>query len=91
MLRQALSFLKARQTVDAGRGVKDVVGGMRLPYPRIAATEAALAVWTTPKLTEAVALLGSATLAVRRDGEMARPTAARALWTLARMARAREG
>lgn len=87
VLRQALTFLKARQAVDGGRSVKDAVSGMRLPYPRIAATEAALSVWTTPKLTEAVALLGAAVAAVRRDGDMARPVAMRALWTLARMAR----
>lgn len=87
VLRQALTYLKLRQAIDGGRGVKDTVAGMRLPYPRVAATEAALTAWTSPKLTEAAALLGTATAAVRRDGEMARPTAARALWTLARMAR----
>jgi DNA polymerase-3 subunit delta len=88
VLRQALSLLRARQAVDGGRGVKEIVAGMRLPFPRTPATEAALAIWTTPKLTEAVAILGAATLAVRREGDLARPAAARALWTMARMARA---
>ena len=87
VLRQALALLKARQSVDAGRGVKDVVAGMRLPWPRIATTEAALGQWTSEKLGEAVALLGTAMLAVRKDGGLAQPTAARALWSLARMAR----
>jgi DNA polymerase-3 subunit delta len=50
VLRQALTLLKSRQSVDAGRGVKDVVATMRLPFPRIPAMEAALAAWTTPKL-----------------------------------------
>lgn len=59
---------------------------MRLPYPRVAGAEAALSAWTATKLREAVGILGTAVLAVRRDGEMARPIAARALWTLARMA-----
>ncbi|AOO79852.1 DNA polymerase III subunit delta [Bosea vaviloviae] len=87
VLRQALTLLKSRQSVDAGRGVKDVVATMRLPFPRIPAMEAALAAWTTPKLTEAISLLGAATLAVRRDGDIARPAAVRTLWTLARLGR----
>lgn len=88
ILRQALSLLKARQAVDAGRSVRDVVAGMRLPFPRIPSMEAALAVWTTPRLNEAVALLGTAAVSVRRDSSLAGPMAARTLWTLARMARA---
>lgn len=87
VLRQALTLLKSRQSVDAGSGVKDVVATMRLPFPRIPAMEAALAAWTTPKLTEAISLLGAATLAVRRDGDIARPAAVRTLWTLARLGR----
>jgi DNA polymerase-3 subunit delta len=87
VLRQALTLLKSRQSVDAGRGVKDVVATMRLPFPRIPAMEAALSAWTTPKLTEAISLLGAATLAVRRDGDIARPAAVRTLWTLARLGR----
>jgi DNA polymerase-3 subunit delta len=87
VLRQALALLKARQSVDAGRGVKDVVGTMRLPYPRIATTEAALNAWTSARLTEAVALLGNAVLATRQNSETGRATATRALWTLARLGR----
>ncbi|WNJ90704.1 DNA polymerase III subunit delta [Bosea sp. 685] len=87
VLRQALTLLKSRQSVDAGRGVKDVVATMRLPFPRIPAMEAALSAWTTAKLMEAISLLGAATLAVRRDGDIARPAAVRALWTLARLGR----
>lgn len=86
--RQALSLLKARQGVDAGKGIKDVVATMRLPFPRIAATEAALTQWTTPKLVQAVAILGDATLAARRDADTGKSAAARALWTLARLGRA---
>jgi DNA polymerase-3 subunit delta len=88
VLRQALALLKARQAVEAGRSVKDVVGGMRLPWPRIATTETALSAWTSEKLSDAVTLLGGATLAVRRDTDLAQATAARALWSLARLARA---
>ncbi|MBD3849201.1 DNA polymerase III subunit delta [Bosea sp. SSUT16] len=87
VLRQALALLKARQSVDAGRGVKDVVGTMRLPYPRIATTEAALNAWSSTRLTEAVALLGNAVLATRQNSETGRATATRALWTLARLGR----
>lgn len=87
VLRQALVLLKARQSMEAGRGIKDVVGTMRLPYPRIATTEAALTAWTSAKLTEAVNLLGHAVLTTRQNSETGRASATRALWTLARLAR----
>ncbi|AMJ62155.1 DNA polymerase III subunit delta [Bosea sp. PAMC 26642] len=87
VLRQALSLLKARQGMTGGRSAKDVVATMRLPYPRIPAMEAALTAWTESKLTEAIGVLGAATLAVRRDGELGKAAAARALWTMARLAR----
>jgi DNA polymerase-3 subunit delta len=86
--RHALTLLKSRQSVDAGKSVKDAVATMRLPFPRIAATEAALTQWTTPKLIQAVAILGDAALAARRDADTGKPAAARALWTLARLGRA---
>lgn len=86
LLRHALTLLKARQSVDGGRSARDAVSAMRLPFPRMAAAEAAISAWSVQKLTEAVGILGTATLAVRRDGELARPTAARTLWTLARLA-----
>lgn len=87
VLRQALALLKARQAVDAGKGVRDVVGTMRLPYPRIATTEAALNAWSSAKLNEAVGLLGNAILATRQNADMGRAVATRTLWTLARLAR----
>lgn len=87
VLRHTLTLLKARQGMDAGRSARDMVAAMRLPYPRIAATEVALANWTTAKLMDAVTLLGNATLAARRDGEIGRAGATRALWTLARLGR----
>jgi DNA polymerase-3 subunit delta len=89
VLRQALTLLKARQSIDAGRGARDVVATMRLPYPRIATTEAALSAWSSAKLTEAVTLLGNAVLATRQNSEMGRSIATRALWTLARLSRNR--
>lgn len=88
VLRHTLALLKARQGVDAGRSARDMVAAMRLPYPRIAATEVALANWTTAKLMEAVTLLGTATLAARRDGDIGKASATRALWTLERLGRA---
>ncbi len=88
VLRQALALLKARQSIDSGRGVRDVVATMRLPYPRIATTEAALNAWSSAKLNEAVGLLGNAVLATRQNADMGRAIATRALWTLARLGRA---
>lgn len=88
VLRQALALLKARQSMDSGRGVRDVVATMRLPYPRIATTEAALNIWSSAKLNEAVGLVGNAILATRQNADMGRAVATRALWTLARLGRA---
>ncbi len=87
VLRQALALLKARQSVDGGRPVREVVAGMRLPYPRIATTEAALNSWSVARLNEAVGLLGTAILGTRQNAEMGRAIATRALWTLARLGR----
>lgn len=85
VLRHTLAMTKARLALDDGKSAREAIAAMRLPYPRMATVEAALGVWTTAKLRDAVATLGTATLAVRRDGDMARPIAARALWTLTRM------
>ncbi|MDU0343259.1 DNA polymerase III subunit delta [Bosea rubneri] len=86
VLRHALALMKARFALDAGRSARDAVAAMRLPYPRLAPAEAALGAWNATKLKDAVAVLGAAMIAVRRDGEMGKPVAMRALWTLARMA-----
>ncbi len=85
VLRHTLALLKAKLAIENGKPAREAVGAMRLPYPRIAAAEAALNAWPTAKLRDAVTILGTAMLAVRRDGDMAKPIAARALWTLSRM------
>jgi len=85
VLRHALTLLKAKLAIEGGKPAREAVGAMRLPYPRIATTEATLNVWPAARLREAVTILGAAILAVRRDGDMAKPIAARALWTLSRM------
>lgn len=85
VLRHTLALLKAKLAIEGGKPAREAVGAMRLPYPRIAAAEAALNAWPTAKLRDAVTILGTAMLAVRRDGDMGKPIAARALWTLSRM------
>lgn len=91
VLRHALALMKARFAIDAGRSARDAVAGMRLPYPRLAQAESALGAWNAAKLKDAVGVLGAAMIAVRRDGDMSRPIAARALWTLTRMASSGRG
>ena len=91
VLRHALALMKARFALDSGRSALDAVAAMRLPYPRLAQAEAALGAWNALKLKDAVAVLGAAMVAVRRDGEMSRPVAMRALWTLTRMASSGRG
>ena len=85
VLRHTLALLKAKLAIESGKPAREAVGALRLPYPRIAAAEAALNAWSAARLRDAVTILGTAVLAVRRDGDMARPIAARALWTLSRM------
>lgn len=91
VLRHALALMKARFALDSGRSARDAVAAMRLPYPRLAQAEAALGTWNALKLKDAVAVLGAAMVAVRRDSEMSRPVAMRALWTLTRMASSGRG
>lgn len=86
VLRHALALLKAKLAIENGKPAREAVGAMRLPYPRVAAAEAALNAWPAERLRDAVTILGTAVLAVRRDGDLARPIAARALWTISRMA-----
>jgi DNA polymerase-3 subunit delta len=85
VLRHTLALLKAKLAIEGGKPLREAVGAMRLPYPRIAAAEAALNAWSAAKLRDAVTILGTAMLAVRRDGDMGKPIATRALWTLSRM------
>lgn len=85
VLRHTLALLKAKLAIEGGKPPREAVGAMRLPYPRIATAEAALNAWPAAKLRDAVTILGTAMLAVRRDGDMGKPIAARALWTLSRM------
>lgn len=85
VLRHALALSKARLTIEAGKSARDAVAAMRLPYPRIATVEAALTVWSVDRLRSAIGVLETAILALRRDAAMAKPIAARALWTLARI------
>lgn len=91
VLRHALALMRARLAVDQGRSPREAVGAMRLPFPRIATAEAALGTWSATRLKDAIAILGAAMAAVRRDGDMAKPIAARALWTMTRMAGSRSG
>jgi DNA polymerase-3 subunit delta len=85
VLRHALALLKAKLAIEGGKPAREAVGAMRMPYPRLATAEAALNAWPAARLRDAITILGAAILAVRRDGDMAKPTAARALWTLSRM------
>ncbi|AZO79868.1 MULTISPECIES: DNA polymerase III subunit delta [unclassified Bosea (in: a-proteobacteria)] len=85
VLRHALALLKAKLAIEGGKPAREAVGAMRMPYPRLATAEAALNAWPAARLRDAVTILGAAILAVRRDSDMARPIAARALWTLSRM------
>ncbi|MCV9938147.1 DNA polymerase III subunit delta [Boseaceae bacterium BT-24-1] len=85
VLRHALALLKAKLAIEGGKPAREAIGAMRMPYPRLATVESALNTWPVARLRDAVTILGAAILAVRRDGDMAKPIAARALWTLSRM------
>lgn len=85
VMRHAQSLLAARQALDAGRPARDCVAAMRLPFPRVAAAEAALGGWTSERLIEAIGMLSAAILAARRDAALARASTQRALWSVARL------
>jgi DNA polymerase-3 subunit delta len=88
LLRHGLALPKARIAMEAGRSSKDAVGLLRgLPFPRMASAERAVRIWSLPRLRQAIILLGQASATLRRDSELTRPTVARTLWTLARLAR----
>jgi DNA polymerase III subunit delta len=91
MLRHALSLVQARFRVDQGEPIREAVKTMRgMPYPRMAAAEAALPHWSASALAETMKIIADATAQTRREAQLAQAMCTRALWTIARMA-ARSG
>ncbi len=88
--RQVAALHKARLAVDDGRPVNDATRGMFAHFTRTSSIEAALRIWTAPRLERAMAQLADAALDARRQSAMAETIAQRTLLALAVSARRKE-
>jgi DNA polymerase III subunit delta len=90
-LRQALQLHKARLGIDAGGSVDRALYVFVPPvhFRRKAAVEAALSVWTGPRLERIIAQLAESALDTRRRATLAEAITERALLAIAQQARRR--
>lgn len=86
LLRHALGLLKARMAYDEGKSLREAGLLIRgLPYPRMAAVETCIKVWSANQLQEVVTIAGQASAQLRADSQMGPYIVKRALWTICRM------
>jgi len=92
-LRHVAQLHKARLAIDKGTPVDAAAGGVApfLRFGRKAAIEAALAIWTSPRLARAMTQLADAVLDARRQSNLAQAIAHRALLAIAANARRKQG
>jgi DNA polymerase III subunit delta len=88
-LRQVAQLHKARLAMEEGASLDEAAAGVApfVHFSRKAALEAALAIWTSPRLARAMSQLADAALETRRQSAMAGVIAQRALLALAVNAR----
>jgi DNA polymerase-3 subunit delta len=91
-LRQASTLHRLRLVVDSGTSVRDAVDGLgpMLHFSRKAPMQAALNLWSTPRLARLIGQLGETVLETRRQPRLAYPIMQRALLSIAVGARRRE-
>jgi DNA polymerase-3 subunit delta len=92
-LRQVAQLHKARLAMEEGASLDEAAGGIQpfVHFSRKAAVEAALNIWTSPRLARAMSQLADAALESRRQSAaMAAVIAQRALLALAVNARRKE-
>jgi DNA polymerase-3 subunit delta len=91
-LRQVAQLHKARLAMEEGASLTEAAGGTApfLHFSRKAAVEAALTIWTSPRLARAMAQLADAALDARRQSDLAGVIAHRALLALAANARRKQ-
>jgi DNA polymerase-3 subunit delta len=90
-LRHLASLHRMRAAVDEGQSVTGVIEGARPPihFRRKPAIDAALRIWTAPRLLDAMQALADALLQTRLQPNLAEAIAQRALITLAAAGRRR--
>ena len=90
-LRQAATLHRLRVVIDAGTSVREAVDGVgpMLHFSRKPAMQAALSLWSTPRLARLIGQLGDAVLETRRQPRLAYPIMQRALLSIAVAARSR--
>jgi DNA polymerase-3 subunit delta len=84
VMRHAQALLLARQGIDAGRSsVADASASMRgVPFTRRKDVETALNRWSSEQLGRAIVSLQATVATVRRNPQLSRQLATRALWNL---------
>ena len=91
-MRQLSSLHKMRLTVEDGRSIGQVVESAQPPihFRRKPLLEAALQVWSAPRLVRAMGQLAEAALEVRRQPNLADAIAQRAVLSVASAARRKD-
>ena len=87
VLRHAMLLGKARIALDRGASMSDVERNARIFYKRSAAFQRQLSVWTVSNIESAIATLGEAQAACRRNANLGESLASRACLTVTLAAR----
>ena len=90
-LRHAAQLHKARLAIDKGAPPDSAAGGVApfVSFTRKRAIEAALAIWTSPRLARAMTQVADSVLEARRQSSLAQMIAHRALLAIAARAKLR--
>jgi DNA polymerase III subunit delta len=86
-MRHALILLQARLKIEDGQSLQVVGEAMRLPYPRKAAAQAALAHWSSAALISGIRGLGQSVAEARKTAPLAADMTQRVLLSISQKAR----
>jgi DNA polymerase III subunit delta len=87
LLRHAITLAKSRMSLDRGQSMPDVERQARIFFKRSAAFQKQLSLWTLASLESAIATLGDAQAACRKNASLGESLVSRACLTLAIAAR----
>ncbi len=90
LLRHAILLSRSRLAMDKGQAIADVEKQARIFFKRSAAFRKQLMLWSSAALDTAIATLGEAQAAARRQASLSESTVSRACLTLALAARRAE-
>ena len=84
LMRHALVLLQAQLKIEDGQSRQFVGDGLRLPYPRKAASQAMLVQWSSAMLASSVRALGQSVADARRNSSLSGEITQRAILEIAR-------